>query len=134
MNLSQFLKEVNGKEENIKNLKGKEALEAVKEDGFALLYVKEQTEAICLEAVKKNGYALQYVNEQTEAICLEAVKQNGYALQYVNEQTEAICLEAVKKNGDALRYVDKSIFDQEAKEYTVQELETLLGYPLKIIK
>ena len=37
----------------------------------------------CLEAVKRNGYALQYVKEQTEAICLEAVKEDGYALQYV---------------------------------------------------
>ena len=46
-----------------------------------------QTPEICLEAVKQNGYALQYVKEQTLEICLEAVKQNGYALQYVKEQT-----------------------------------------------
>jgi len=39
----------------------REALEAVKEDGYALRYVKYQTEAICLEAVKRNGYALRYV-------------------------------------------------------------------------
>ena len=38
-----------------------------------------------LEAVKQNGYALQYVKEQTEEICLEAVKQDGYALQFVDE-------------------------------------------------
>ncbi len=91
MNLAQFLKEVNGKEENIKNLKGNEALEAVKQNGYALQYVKEQTEAICLEAVKQDSDALQYVKEQTEAICLEAVKKNGYALRYVKEHTEAIC-------------------------------------------
>jgi len=46
-----------------KNLKGKEALEAVKQYGYALRYVKEQTEEICLEAVKQNGDALQYVSE-----------------------------------------------------------------------
>ena len=40
----------------------------------------------CLEAVKKDGYALQYVKEQTDTICLEAVKNNGYALQYVKEK------------------------------------------------
>jgi hypothetical protein len=39
---------------------------------------------VCLEAVKQNGYALSYVKEQTEAVCLEAVKQNGYALSYVD--------------------------------------------------
>ena len=68
-----------------KNLKGKEALEAVKQNGSALQYVAEQTEEICLEAVKQDGWTLQYVVEQTEEICLEAVKRDGYALQYVSE-------------------------------------------------
>jgi hypothetical protein len=94
-----------------KNLKGDEAMNAVKQNGYALQYVTEQTEQICLEAVKQNGYALQYVTEQTEQICLEAVKQNGDALRYVNEQAEQICLEAVKQNGDALRYVDARFFE-----------------------
>ena len=68
-----------------KNLKGEEALKTVKQDGYALQYVTEQTPEICIEAVKQNGYALQYVKNQTEAICIEAVKQNINALQYVNE-------------------------------------------------
>ena len=59
----------------------------------------------CLEAVKQNGWALQFVKEQTEEICLEAVKQNGWALQFVKEQTEEICLAAVKQDGMALEYV-----------------------------
>ena len=36
-----------------------------------------------LAAVKQGGYALQYVKEQTEKICLSAVEQNGDALRYV---------------------------------------------------
>ena len=36
-----------------------------------------------IEAVKENGYALQYVKEQSEAVCLAAVKEDGHALQYV---------------------------------------------------
>jgi len=36
-----------------------------------------------LEAVKKDGDALRYVKDQTEAIALEAVKQKGDALRYV---------------------------------------------------
>ena len=68
------------------NLKDKEALAAVKQDGYGLRYVKKQTKAICLEAVKQNGYALQYVEKQTEAICLAAVKQKGDALRYIKEQ------------------------------------------------
>ena len=38
---------------------------------------------IVLAAVKQNGDALQYVKEQTEE-CLEAVRKNGCALRYVN--------------------------------------------------
>ena len=59
----------------------------------------------CLAAVKEYGYVLCYVEEQTKDICLEAVKQNGLALQYVKEQTPEICLAAVKQNELALRYV-----------------------------
>ncbi len=94
------------------NLSGQKALEAVKQNGDALMYVNEQTEQICLEAVKQYGYALRFVNEQTEQICLEAVKQNGCALRFVNEQTEQICLEAVKQYGYALRYVNEQMFDK----------------------
>ena len=44
----------------------------------------------CLEAVKQNGLTLRYVKEQTPEICFEAVKTNGYALRYVKEQTPEI--------------------------------------------
>ena len=96
-----------------KNLKGKEALEAVKQNGYALLFVKEQTEKICLEAVKQNGLALQYVAKQTKKICLKAVKQDGWALPYVKEQTEEICLEAVKQDVWALLFVSEDMFKKE---------------------
>ena len=80
-------------------------LKAVEEDGYALQYVKEQTENICLKAVEEDGDALRYVKEQTENVCLKAVEEDGYALQYVKDQTENVCLKAVEKNGDALQYV-----------------------------
>ena len=62
-----------------------------------------------MAAVAQDGYALRYVKEQTEAVCLKAVERDGYALQYVHEQTEAVCLKAVAQNGDALRYVDRKL-------------------------
>jgi hypothetical protein len=37
------------------------ALKAVENDGYALRYVKDQTEAVCLKAVGRDGLALQYV-------------------------------------------------------------------------
>ena len=67
-----------------KNLKGSEALKAVKYSGYDLKYVINQTEEICLEAVRQNGFALKYVNNQTEEICLAAVKENGFALKYID--------------------------------------------------
>ena len=42
-----------------KNLKGEKAMKAVKQDGLALRFVHEQTEAICLEAVKQNGLCVE---------------------------------------------------------------------------
>ena len=65
-------------------------LVAVKRDGYALEYVKEQTPEICLEAVKRDGNALEWVKEQTYEICLVAVKENGNAFQYVEEQSPLI--------------------------------------------
>jgi hypothetical protein len=45
---------------------------------------KFSTENEALEAVRRNGDALRYVKEQSEAVCLEAVKEDGDALQYVD--------------------------------------------------
>ena len=97
-------------------------LEAVKNDPYALQYVKVQTHDICMEAVKKNGYSLKHIKEQTEDICLEAVKQNGLVLMYVKEQTEDICLAAVKQNGYALRYVKEQTEElcmEAVKQYSL---------------
>lgn len=110
--LNDYKEEYN-KLETKKNLRGREALEAVKLDGLALQYVKEQTEEICLAAVRQDGYALCYVKEQTEEICLEAVKRNVYALQFVKEQTEEICLAALKWDVCALQYVNEDLFKNE---------------------
>lgn len=37
-----------------------ETCESLSQRGLALVYVKEQTEAVCIAAAKENGYALQY--------------------------------------------------------------------------
>ena len=61
--LKQFLEEVGGKEEDIIEYRGAKALEAVKQNGYALQYVREQTPEMCIEAVKQNGDALRYVDK-----------------------------------------------------------------------
>ena len=52
-----------------------------------------------LEMVKQDGYALQFVKEQTPELCMAAVQQNGWALQFVEEQTPEVCMAAVKQEG-----------------------------------
>jgi hypothetical protein len=87
-------------------------MEAVKRNGRALEYVKNQNENICLQAVKQNGMALKYVKEQNEDICYEAVKNDGCALQYVKNQTYEICMKAIENDKYAITYVnDDNITD-----------------------
>jgi len=100
---------------------------AVQEDGYALRFIKEQTEELCKLAIQQNSWALQFVKEQTEELCKLALKkhcltlqfvkeqnpelcklalqQNCCALQYVKEQTEELCKFAVQQNGWAIRYI-----------------------------
>ncbi|CCL32355.1 hypothetical protein BN174_4080001 [Clostridioides difficile E15] len=115
------------------------------------MYVKDLTEEICLEAVKQDGLALRYIkwfkllnkrttelylldkrrlsklymilnkiknrilNKQIKEICLEAVKQNGKALQYVKDQTEEMCLIAVRQDNRNVKYV-KNLTNKVLKE------------------
>ena len=67
----------------------------------------------CLEAVKQDGYALRHVKEQTPEICLEAVKENGFAIKYVKEQTSEICVQAILNDKDAKRYIKPEILESE---------------------
>jgi hypothetical protein len=110
MNLQDYKEQYN-KLSIKKNLSGKEALEAVKQNGYTLRYVAKQTDEICLEAVKQDGCALCYVAKQTDEICLEAVKQNGMALEYVKNKKYEICLEAVKQNGLAIQFINNEKYN-----------------------
>jgi ribosomal protein L24E len=101
--------------ETKRNLKGKEALAAVKQDGYALRFVSEQTEEICLAAVQKDGYALQFVSEQTEKICLAAVHENGNALEFVSE-TIMQSLQADEIEIDGKKF-SKSTIKEALKNY-----------------
>ena len=83
----------------------------VKQNPYAIKYVKIQTPDMCMSAVKHRGYLLKYIKIKTYDICLEAVKQYGMSLEYVSEKfkNERLCIEAVKKTGYALKFVPKNI-------------------------
>ena len=80
-------------------------LAAVKNCGYALLFVEKQTPKICIAAVKNCGKALKFVEKQTPEICLAAVETDGKALQFVKIQTFEICLTAVKQNILSFKYI-----------------------------
>ncbi len=102
-------------------------LEAIKQYGCAIQYIKNSTEEMKLEAVKGNGYAIQYIKNPTEKVCLEAIKQNGRAIKFIEDPTEELCLEAVKQNENVIEYIDKKkllkiikkpiILNKEVEEY-----------------
>ena len=66
----------------------------------------EQTPADALRAVKQNGYALEFVKDQTAEICLAAVVNRGLALKWVKHQTPEICFAAIRSNPWAIEYVE----------------------------
>jgi hypothetical protein len=86
------------------------ALLAVKDDGYALKYVKDEfkTYEVCLIAVKNDGIALQFVPEnlRSDEICLAAVTRDGKALEYVINKTSAIIAMAVKIDPEAKQFIE----------------------------
>ena len=64
-------------------------------------YSKEEM----ITAVKRNGYALRYVKEQTEPVCLEAVKQDGDALRYVTIKSESILVIAMSYKKEYAEFI-----------------------------
>ena len=99
-------------------------------------YLEHKTIKDCdaLAAVKQDGFALRLVQNQTDEICLAAVNEDGYSLRFVQNQTEEIFLAAVKRDGDALRYVNPAIFKNMTQDLTVEEVSEKLGYNVRIIK
>ena len=92
-------------------------LDAVKNNGYELKYIKIQTPEICLEAVKNYAWALKYIKIQTPEICLAAVKQVGNSLQYVKDQTPEICLAALEDYPNAIKSIDLDVLTEEEFEY-----------------
>lgn len=75
-----------------------------------------------MEAVKQDGFALEYVKRQTHKLCLEAIKQDGHALNFVKKQTPKICIEAIKQNVNHKRYIKIPLTDEIISEIIFQSI------------
>lgn len=80
-------------------------LDLVTRFGMSLLFVEEQTPAVCVAAIKRRSEELLCVNEQDHYTCLCAVETDGMALAFVENRTPMICLAAVLQCRDALQFV-----------------------------
>ena len=65
-----------------------------------------------MAAVRQDGWALEYVKEQTPEICTTAIQQYGWALEYVKEQTPEICIAAIQQNENATKHVNNNIMKE----------------------
>ncbi|MDR3236749.1 MAG: DUF4116 domain-containing protein [Prevotellaceae bacterium] len=77
-------------------------------DNCILKDIDNPTPEVCLDAVRKNGYELLYIKNPTPELCLEAVKQEAYVIRYIKRenQTVEMALEVVKKEGNLFQYID----------------------------
>ena len=91
----------------IKNPSEAVQLASVKQDGYDLRFIKKPSEKVQLAAVNQNGYAVDYIKKPSDKVQLFAVKQYGYAIQYIKKPSEAVQLAAVKKDGNAIQFIKK---------------------------
>ena len=78
---------------------------AVNQDSSAIQYITNPSEEVQLAAVNQNGPAIYYITNPSEAVQLAAVNQNGPAIQYIKNPSEAVQLAAIKQDGRAIRYI-----------------------------
>ncbi|MCC0671809.1 MULTISPECIES: hypothetical protein [unclassified Clostridioides] len=126
----------------IKNQDYRVCIEALKENGRALEYVRwdsmtlleEEIKQICLTAVRKNGDSIKYINwnklnlktEDIMEICIEAVKRNRWAFKNIHwaqivknlseKQIYLICLEAITSFGEVLKYMNWDLLNLTDKQ------------------
>jgi len=97
--------------EYIKNPSVNVQLEAVKNHGWAIQYIENPSEKVQLEAVKNHGYAIEFIKNPSERVQIEAVKQNGYAIEFIKNPSEKVQIEAVKQNGYAVKHIKNPSVD-----------------------
>lgn len=106
--------------------------EAVKQNGFALQYVKYPYDRdVRLLAVQQNCSALQFVagddyyeDKYYHEVCMTAINKDPFMLQYVDGYAFSdkklycdICTKAMKKNPLAAQYVEDGICSEPCKLY-----------------
>ena len=82
-----------------------EQLTALRQDGWAIEYIKNPSEEVQLAAARQYGWTIQYINNPSEQAQLAAVERNGFVIKYIKTPSEKVQLAAVKQNAYAIRYI-----------------------------
>ena len=72
-----------------------------------------------IEAVKQDGYAIQYIKNPSLEVQIEAVKQDGYAIQYIKISSLGMINEndSVSKRYNNIESILSKIYSPKAFEY-----------------
>jgi hypothetical protein len=82
----------------------------VKQNGYVLQFIENQTPELCKEALQ-NGIEIKFIKNKTEDLCKLAVSKNGISLIFIKNQTDEICKIAVQQYGKALKFVENQTFE-----------------------
>ena len=80
---------------NIKEFSEDEYIFIINQDGKAIQYIPNASEAVQLAAVNQNGFAIQYIPNASEEVQLAAVNQDRTAIEFIPNPSEAVQLAAV---------------------------------------
>lgn len=104
---------------------------AVKQSGYLIKYLHEKnipiSEEVKLEAVKNYGLSIEYIKDPSENIQIHAVQENGLAIRYIENPSENIQIIAVtqkrKRAGDVLSCIMKKNINvsEEVKTAAVEK-------------
>ena len=83
-----------------------EQLAALRQNGWAIGYIKNPSEEVQLAAARQYGWTIQYINNPSEQAQLAAVERNGYVIKYIKTPSEKVQLAAVERAGQAIQYID----------------------------
>jgi len=91
----------------INNKNFKLCIFALKIDGLLLRFISEEkhNDILITIALKQNGSAIQYVKNQTKKYCLLAIKQNCCAIKYI-KQTPELCKIAYENDKNSIYYIN----------------------------
>jgi hypothetical protein len=84
-------------------------LEAVKQNGYAIIHIKNPSEAVQLEAVMENGHAIQFIDSPSEEVQLAAVRQNGHAIKNIENLTKNV-LKSLVKDEEVMKNNSTAVF------------------------